>query len=204
LVKTLPRIVHQAGQPPLVELGEVSPPDDEDMLNAQEAAQFLNVSVHKVSRLVRLGLLPAYVWSADRRHRRFERQALENLRPEVADLGNDWEEPTPDNRQALEAVYQRLAALGVPPGPNGYDLPYLIDIIEQRGWAWSIEKESGPWRFDANEPPIYSAVIDREYRPGVGGLMARSHGWSPNVAVARSLDQMLQNEASGASRLVRR
>jgi excisionase family DNA binding protein len=200
----LPRIEHRAAEPPIVELGEVSPPDDEGMLNAQEAAQFLNVSVHKVSRLVRLGVLSAYIWSEDRRHRRFERQDLEKLRPEVADLGNDWEKPTSDNRQALEAVYQRLAALGVPPGPNGYDLPYLIDIVEQRGWAWSIEKESGPWRFDGNAPAVYRAVIDREYRPGVGGLMVRSHGWSSDVALARSLDQMLQNEASGASRLVRR
>lgn len=200
-MKTLPRIERPPSGEVVVRPGEVGPPDDQGMLNANQAAEFLNVSVHKVSRLVRMGHLAPYVWVVDKRHRLFDRADLERLLPNVADVGNDWDEPNDDTDEARDALYARLARHGIAPGPNGYDLQAIIDAVERRGWTWMVEKEWGPWRFDEGKRPTYEAVVDRAYRPGLGGLLVRSHAYAPELALARSLDQLLENEAKGESRL---
>lgn len=200
-MKSQPRIERPPFGEVIVTPGLVGPPDDEDMLNANQVAEFLNVSVHKVSRLVRMGHLPPYVSSVDKRHRLFNRTDLERLLPDVADLGNDWEEPSADTDQARDAVYGRLFQREVLPGPNGYDLQSLVDAVERRGWVWRVEKEMGPWRFDESKRPTYEAVVDRPYRPGLGGMSVTSHALAPELALARSLDRLLDNEAKGESLL---
>lgn len=201
-MKTPPRYESTPFGDPLVELGQVGPPDDQDMLNASQAAEYLSVSVHKISRLVRFGRLPPYVWTVDRRHRLFDRRDLDRLRPNIVDIGNDWDGPSPENVLALDAVHARLTRRGVAPGPDGYSLLTLIAFIEERGWAWKIEKEMGPWRFNERTLPTYEAVIDRPYRAGLGGLSVTSHAWTPEIALARSLDRLLGDEEKGASILM--
>ena len=200
-MKIAPRIEHRPFQEPIVELGTVSPPDDAGMLNASQAAEFLHVSVHKISRLVRRGHLPAYTWATDRRQRLFDRRDLEAIRPRIREMGNDWEEPGADNLQARDAVYERLAGHGVLPGPDGYDLMTLIAVAEDRGWAWKVEKEKGPWAVGEDKRPLYEAEVDRPYRPGLGGLSVTSRAWTPDIALARSLAELLDNERSGESLL---
>ena len=200
-MKTAPRIEHRPFREPIVELGTVSPPDDAGMVNANQAADFLNVSKHKISRLVRRGHLPAYTRATDRRHRLFERRDLEEIRPRIREIGNDWEEPSADNLQARDAVYERLAGHGVPPGPNGYDLPTLLAVVEDLGWAWEVEKEKGPWTVGEEKLPIYGAEIDRPYRPGLGGLSVTSRAWTADIALSRSLAELLDNEMKGDSLL---
>ena len=200
-MKTAPCIERRPFRKPIIEPGTVGPPDDAGMLNASQAAAFLNVSVHKISRLVRRGDLPPYTLVTDRRQRLFDRADLEAVRAQVRRMGNDWEEPSADNLQARDEVYERLAQHGIAPGPNGYDLMSLIAVAENRGWAWKVEKESGPWVFGEKKWPIYEAEVDRPYRPGFGGLSVTSHAWTPDIALARSLAEVLDNERSGESLL---
>lgn len=200
-MKSAPRIEYRPFREPIVEPGTVSPPDDSGMLNASQAAAFLNVSVHKISRLVRRGNLPPYTLATDRRHRLFDRADLEAIRETVPRMGNDWEEPSVDNLQARDEVYERLVKHGVVPGPEGYDLMTLISVAEGRGWAWKVEKESGPWALGEQKWPIYEAEVDRPYRPGLGRLSVTSHAWTPDIALARSLAELLDNEKEGRSLL---
>lgn len=199
-MKTLPNIQHPPFAPRIVELGAVSAPDDAGMLNAQQAATFLGVSVHKVSRLVKIGDLPAYVWEHDKRQRLFDPDDLRQMRPRAVDNGNDWLGDTEDNRQALADLYQRFQSVGFLPDPDGgYSLPHLIAFIEQRGWAWGVEKGVGPWLFADGEIELYDAKVQRAYRPGLGGFTCHSRAWAPEVALARSVDQMLADEVQGRS-----
>lgn len=199
---THPVIERQAFGDAKVQLGEVSHPDDMGMLTAEQAAAYLGVSKPKLTRLVQQGRLGAYVPTRDRRKRLFRTLDLDVLRPQVVDVANDWISPDdPDTQRALAEVEQRVAKRGLPPGPDGYSLDHLLQYLEGRRCSWRVEKLSGPWRFGQGDPPVYEGSINRHYEPGVGGLTIHSFGYAPAVAMLRSIDQLLDDEATGASRL---
>ena len=165
------------------------PPHNRDLLNASEAANYLGISVHKVSRLIRSGRLPVYATPFDRRQRLVFRSDLDALRADLTRLGNAWPGPGTDPEEALTDLYDRLSYHGVAPGPNGYDLPALLAATENYGLRWAVEKPEG-------ERGHYRAVVGRRYHSGRGRHSVDSVAPRPEVALARALAEAL-DEGSG-------
>jgi hypothetical protein len=92
----------------------------------------------------------------------------------------EWSQPTPSNRKVLDAIHTRLQAGGFEPGPDGYDTEALTHGLDQRGWDWEYQAAGSGYR----------ATVTREIAPSSPSSLS-SHGWSPAVALARSIDQHL-------------
>ncbi|MGH2531718.1 MAG: helix-turn-helix domain-containing protein [Thermomicrobiales bacterium] len=178
-----PRYEYGPGGQLIVTPGVVEPPDDQRMLNASQVAEELGVSVYKVSRLVRHGDLHVFVTERDRRQRLFDPAEIEALKPVIRRIGNDWLQPDDDNRQALEDVHEQLRARGV---SEGYDLQALLNIVEEHQWHWRLEKLRG-------RPVAYEAELHRPYRPGRASFELRCQAWTPELALARSVAEMLDD-----------
>jgi hypothetical protein len=90
-------------------------------------------------------------------------------------------------------VAAALAALGLTPGPSGYDLVALAAAVEGSGWGWSVEPRigtrPGPARFRAL---VFMAggggfPIGR----AVGSRSSRGQGPTEAAALAQALARML-------------
>ena len=87
----------------------------------------------------------------------------------------DHENVDEENSKVLAALAARFEAAGIAPGPDGYDRETLARVISERRWTGGVEPVSdGYW-----------GII-------VGPMQrVRSLAWSPEAALARSLDRAL-------------
>ncbi len=97
----------------------------------------------------------------------------------------EWSRPTEEKKRELEVIRDRLRTAGVEPGPDGFDTDTLIRAIEQQGHEWKFEPDDD----------CYRAEVRRHFFPTQSVLIV-SHGWAPEVALARSLDEAMRSSPS--------
>lgn len=98
--------------------------------------------------------------------------------------------PNENDLHALGGVHDLLAALGVAPGPGGYDLTTLAAAIYAHGWAYDIDLGGGGYQAGIRPQTAQTQ------QPSVAGV-----GWTPEAALAFALAQALTRRGTVGSRL---
>ena len=89
-----------------------------------------------------------------------------------------------------------LAAHGIVPGPDGYDLNALVRLVDQRGWHWSSARVTNSGRLEARwRVTIFASRAGEDRTGSVQG--ARGRGATEAEALAGALATLLHRAADG-------
>jgi hypothetical protein len=98
----------------------------------------------------------------------------------------------------IPEVAAALGAIGLAPGPAGWDEAALVAAIEGRGWGWSVEPATGRH----GGAPVFRALVFAPAPRLVAGRVptaphGRGRGATEADALARALAWMLAKAEAG-------